>query len=243
MSHELPSRNAHRPMTCDAWLAPAALVIGAMATGRTRIDGLQETEDLRTTAAALSALGAPVTKSGHAWEVLGRGAGGLSQPQGPIEVGGSIAAACLVSGAVAGQPITVTLAGKDIQSDPHFREVLKALARMGLEFLDGSDAHAVTLCGSRTLVPIACELPGADAMLAWPILLAALSSPGVTTVVTQGQSDLVRQALSLFGANVRGDQRGDAWANSVTGEVELTGADLVAADRGRSMLIAPLAAT
>ena len=84
-------------------------MFGALATGRTRITGLLEAEDVVNTARALTALGAPARKVGDVWEVLGRGVGGLSAPAAPLDFGNSGTGARLMMGVVAGQPITVTL--------------------------------------------------------------------------------------------------------------------------------------
>src|SRR5690606_28192163 len=61
----------------DKSISHRALMFGALATGRTRIKGLLEAEDVINTAKAVTALGAPASKSGDTWEVLGRGVGGL----------------------------------------------------------------------------------------------------------------------------------------------------------------------
>ena len=62
-------------------------MFGAMATGRTRITGLLEAEDVVNTAKAVTALGCPAAKTGHIWEVLGRGIGGFRQPAGDLDFG------------------------------------------------------------------------------------------------------------------------------------------------------------
>ncbi|MBO0743157.1 MAG: 3-phosphoshikimate 1-carboxyvinyltransferase, partial [Hyphomicrobiaceae bacterium] len=60
----------------DKSISHRALMLGAMATGRTHITGLLEGEDVLNTAKALRALGTEVCKAGDSWEVLGRGVGG-----------------------------------------------------------------------------------------------------------------------------------------------------------------------
>src|SRR4029079_3589777 len=60
-----------------------ALMLGALATGVTRLKGLLEAEDVLNTARALQALGAPIEKVGNEWRVTGRGVGGPRQPPGP----------------------------------------------------------------------------------------------------------------------------------------------------------------
>src|SRR5262245_53911393 len=71
----------------DKSISHRALMFGAMATGRTTIGGLLEGEDVLNTARALQAMGCPVRKINSRWEVLGRGVGGLAQPDDDLDFG------------------------------------------------------------------------------------------------------------------------------------------------------------
>src|SRR5215475_11209355 len=73
----------------DKSISHRALMLGALATGRTHITGLLEAEDVLNTAKALKALGSKVRKLGGSWEVLGRGVGGLVEPARAIDYGNS----------------------------------------------------------------------------------------------------------------------------------------------------------
>ncbi len=72
----------------DKSISHRALMLGALASGKTRIRGLLESEDVINTAHAVTALGAPAEQVGIVvWEVLGRGTGGLAQPAAPLDFG------------------------------------------------------------------------------------------------------------------------------------------------------------
>ena len=86
----------------DKSISHRALMFGAIATGTTRLRGLLEAEDVLNTAKVLSALGAPVTKAGGEWHVKGRGVGGLSQPDSPLDFGNSGTGTRLMLGIIAG---------------------------------------------------------------------------------------------------------------------------------------------
>src|SRR5262245_49073364 len=73
----------------DKSISHRALMLGALATGRTSIRGLLEGEDVLNTAKALQAMGCPVRKVGVTWEVLGRGVGGLAEPGADVDFGNS----------------------------------------------------------------------------------------------------------------------------------------------------------
>ena len=89
-------------MPGDKSISHRSLMFGALATGRTRISGLLEGEDVLNTAKALQALGCPIRKAGATWEVLGRGVGGLVAPEGDIDYGNSGTGLRLMMGVVAG---------------------------------------------------------------------------------------------------------------------------------------------
>src|SRR5258708_40158605 len=68
----------------DKSISHRALILGALAVGRTRISGLLEGEDVLNTAKAMQALGARVERIGEgAWQVDGVGVAGFAPPPGP----------------------------------------------------------------------------------------------------------------------------------------------------------------
>ncbi len=80
---------------------PPGLNARSLATGKTRITGLLEAEDVLDTAKAVTALGAPAAKVGATWEVLGRGTGGLAEPREPLDFGNSGTGTRLMMGVLA----------------------------------------------------------------------------------------------------------------------------------------------
>src|SRR3954463_14433574 len=69
----------------DKSISHRALMIAAMARGRSRIEGLSEGEDVRATAAALRAMGVAIARDGAAWTVDGVGTGCLLQPEAALD--------------------------------------------------------------------------------------------------------------------------------------------------------------
>ena len=59
----------------DKSISHRALILGALATGRTRITGLLESEDVLATAKAVVALGAQIRHVNGSVEVTGQGVG------------------------------------------------------------------------------------------------------------------------------------------------------------------------
>ncbi len=213
----------------DKSISHRALMFGAMATGRTRISGLLEAEDVLNTAKAVTALGARTTKTGAVWEVLGRGVGGLLQPQVELDFGNSGTGTRLMLGVIAGQPISVRLTGDPSLSKRPMARVLKPLQQMGLDVLEpGRDRLPLTVRGAARLVPITYVLPVASAQVKSAILIAGLAAPGETTVIEKEPTrDHTERMLRHFGAEVKVVEKADGGrAITVTGDAELSGTDI-----------------
>jgi 3-phosphoshikimate 1-carboxyvinyltransferase len=212
----------------DKSISHRALMLGALATGRTRIWGLLEGEDVLNTAKALQALGCPIRKDGAVWEILGRGVGGLEQPAGPLDFGNSGTGVRLMLGVMAGHSLTARLVGDASLSRRPMGRVLKPLERMGLEVLDrGKDTLPLTVRGSADLIPIEYQLPVASAQIKSAVLIAGLNASGETTVVEPAATrDHTERMLSYFGAQVAATKRQGLRAVSIKGDAELVGRDV-----------------
>jgi 3-phosphoshikimate 1-carboxyvinyltransferase len=200
-------------------------MFGALATGRTHIAGLLEGEDVLNTAKALQALGCPVRKVGTTWEVLGRGVGGLSEPDGAIDYGNSGTGLRLMMGVVAGHDMRVRFVGDPSLSRRPMGRVLTPLRQMGLENEeDGKDTLPQTIRGNADLLPIEYRLPVASAQIKSAVLIAGLHAPGATTVIEgEATRDHTERMLRHFGAQVAVTQRDGSRAITVQGDGELEG--------------------
>ena len=208
----------------DKSISHRALMFGAIATRRTTITGLLEAEDVLNTAKALQALGCPIRKIGDTWEVLGRGVGGLAQPDGDLDFGNSGTGTRLMMGLIAGHDMTVRMTGDASLSKRPMARVLDPLKRMGVEVLDGAVRLPLSLRGTADLVPIEYRLPVPSAQLKSAILIAGLHATGATTVIeAEATRDHTERMLRHFGAEVVAVERDGARAITVTGDGELEG--------------------
>lgn len=212
----------------DKSISHRALIFGALATGVTRITGLLEAEDVINTAKAVTALGAPAAKTGAIWVVKGRGVGGLTQPDAPLDFGNSGTGTRLMMGVVAGHPISVTMTGDASLSKRPMRRVLGPLKQMGLQILeDGKETLPLTLRGRADLVPIEYVLPVPSAQVKSAILIAGLMATGETTVVEkEATRDHTERMLRYFGADVRTVEKDGLTRITVTGPAEMRGRDV-----------------
>lgn len=211
----------------DKSISHRALILGALATGHTSIEGLLQAEDVLATARAVEALGAELRRANGRIEVLGQGVGGLRAPSDALDFGNSGTGSRLMLGVAAGHDWQARFTGdSSLQRRPMGR-VLAPLERMGLSVTgDAKATLPLTVRGTKDLIPIRYELPVASAQVKSAILLAGLHAPGCTTVVEPISSrDHTERMLSHFSAEVSVKDEGDGrCAVSVRGDAELRGA-------------------
>ncbi|MEZ5856514.1 MAG: 3-phosphoshikimate 1-carboxyvinyltransferase [Hyphomicrobiaceae bacterium] len=208
----------------DKSISHRALLLGALATGVTRITGLLEAEDVLNTAKAIEALGCPVSRDGAAFEVRGRGVGGLIQPAGPLDFGNSGTGCRLMMGVVAGHDIEVVMMGDASLSRRPMRRVLTPLRQMGLGVAEDRETLPLTIRGTSSLVPITYETPVPSAQVKSAILLAGLAATGTTTVIEREPTrDHTERMLRYFGADVTTTLNDGRPAIAVSGDAELQG--------------------
>jgi 3-phosphoshikimate 1-carboxyvinyltransferase len=227
----------------DKSISHRALMLGALATGVTRLTGLLEAEDVLNTANALQALGAPVEKVGEAWHVTGRGVGGLRQPSAPLDFGNSGTGTRLMLGVIAGHEITVEIVGDASLSRRPMGRVLTPLLEMGLEIEGARDRLPLMARGSANLVPIEYELPVPSAQVKSAVLLAGLHAAGETSVIeAEATRDHTERMLRHFGAEVTVAMSGGKTRITVKGEAELQGRDIaIPADPSSAAFLAAAA--
>lgn len=235
MPHPLTARRSARisgrvRVPGDKSISHRALILGALAIGRTPITGLLKSDDVMATARALEALGATVTQSDGVFEVLGQGVGGLRAPQAPIDFGNSGTSSRLLLGVIAGHDMRAELTGDASLCRRPMGRVLTPLTTMGLSVEAQGDGGTLplTVRGTGDIVPIVYDLPVPSAQVKSAILFAGLHAPGRTTVVEPLPTrDHTERMLSFFGAELQiEDREGGARAVTVVGDAELQGAPL-----------------
>ncbi len=206
----------------DKSISHRALMLSALAVGRSRIEGLLEGEDVLATAAALSAMGATIAREADgAWVVDGVGVGGLLQPERALDLGNSGTSARLLMGLIASHPISATLVGDASLSRRPMARVTGPLALMGAEF--SGDRLPLTMRGLCPAVPMTYRLPMPSAQVKSAVLLAGLNTPGATRVIEPVPSrDHTERMLAGFGAELRVEEVEGERHIVLTGEAELS---------------------
>ena len=196
----------------DKSISHRALMLGALAVGETSIEGLLEGEDVLSTAAAMRAFGATVRRTGPgAWRVAGLGVGGLIEPDAVIDFGNAGTGARLTMGIAASHNFAATFTGDASLVKRPMGRVFDPLRRMGAQILArAGDKLPATLKGPEALIPIEFRLNVPSAQVKSCVLLAALNSPGVTTIVEPTATrDHTERMLAAFGAAIEIDTAED----------------------------------
>lgn len=190
----------------DKSISHRALIFGLLAVGETRIEGLLEGDDVIRTADAARALGGVLTRDAPGrWRVNGVGIGGLVEPAGVLDFGNAGTGSRLMMGVAGSHPITTTFDGDASLRKRPMRRILDPLVEMGVTVVaeEAGGRVPITLKGPRETIPIVYETPVASAQIKSAVLLAALNSPGRTTVIEREASrDHTERMLALFGADV-----------------------------------------
>lgn len=226
----------------DKSMSHRSLILGAMATGVTEIEGLLEGEDILATARAVEAFGATVERLGPGrWRVTGRG--GFQTPEGVIDCGNAGTGVRLLMGAAAGYPVKATFDGDGSLRKRPMKRVTGPLAQMGARFDWRADEDRLPVSVSGGGLKAIDYVQGvASAQIKSAILLAGLNAEGVTTVEEPEPSrDHTERMLRAFGAEVGVLPMGDGWRVTLKGGQALTGT-AVAVPGDPSSAAFPLAA-
>ncbi|MDX2098107.1 MAG: 3-phosphoshikimate 1-carboxyvinyltransferase [Leptolyngbyaceae cyanobacterium bins.59] len=213
----------------DKSISHRALMLGAIATGETRIQGLSLGEDPRSTARCFQALGATISDlTTDIITVQGIGLGQLQEPADFLDAGNSGTTMRLMLGLLVGHSerfFTVTGDGS-LRSRPMSR-VVKPLQQMGAMIWGrkGGSLAPLAVQGQR-LQPIHYQSPIASAQVKSCILLAGLTTEGQTTVTEPTLSrDHSERMLQAFGAHLSIDP--ETCSVTVTGPAHLTGQSVI----------------
>ena len=186
----------------DKSISHRALILGAMATGVTEIEGLLEGDDVLRTAAAMRAFGADVERLGVGrWRVTGRG--GFTEPSDIVDCGNAGTGARLIMGAAAGFPLSVTFTGDASLKRRPMMRVLTPLGRMGAQWICRQGGRLPLSLRGGGLRGIAYRLPEPSAQVKSAVLLAGLHAQGRTEVIEpEPTRDHTERMLRAFGVTV-----------------------------------------
>jgi 3-phosphoshikimate 1-carboxyvinyltransferase len=190
----------------DKSIGHRAVIVGALADGPVRVQGLSGGEDNRRTVDALRALGVPVDVEGPgALRIAGVGPFGLRAPAGDLDCGNSGTSIRLLSGLLAPQPFRTRLVGDRYLSARPMRRVAEPLGQMGARVSGApgrrpNEIYPPLVVDGAPLHGIRYASPVSSAQVKSAVLLAALFAEGPTTFVEPSPSrDHTERMLAHLG--------------------------------------------
>ncbi|HVC41502.1 MAG TPA: 3-phosphoshikimate 1-carboxyvinyltransferase [Candidatus Saccharimonadales bacterium] len=190
----------------DKSISHRALILGALARGRTYIGNASPAADVLSTAACLRACGVWVRDFPPARYALdGAGAGvSLNSPDGDLDCGNSGTTMRLLAGVLAGSACAATLDGDTSLRRRPMMRVVNPLRAMGADIDASPDGTApLRVRGRRVLEGVTWRSPVPSAQVKSAILLAGLSGNRPTTVIEPVPTrDHTERLLTMCGADV-----------------------------------------
>lgn len=165
----------------DKSISHRALMLGALARGRSEFRGMLAGEDVQSTARVLRQLGASITavRDGAQVRVTGRR---WHRPTAVLHCGNSGTTARLMLGLLAGQALESRLTGDRSLRRRPMRRVSEPLRAMGADIAEGAhDALPLTIRGGK-LHPFTYTTPVASAQVKSALLFAGLTGNVPVTV-------------------------------------------------------------
>jgi len=190
----------------DKSISHRSIMLGALATGVTRVNGFLQGEDNYSTLNAFRAMGVQIDDlGGGELHITGAGLHGLNEPGDVLDCGNSGTTMRLMTGLLAGQKFFSVLTGDQYLRRRPMRRVVQPLSTMGAQIdgRDGGERAPLAIRGS-SLRGVDYTSPVASAQVKSALLLAGLYAEGETTVREAHLSrDHSERMLTGFGADVR----------------------------------------
>ncbi|HZK23886.1 MAG TPA: 3-phosphoshikimate 1-carboxyvinyltransferase [Oscillospiraceae bacterium] len=189
----------------DKSISHRAAIIGALATGETRIEGFLSAEDCLATLTCLRQLGVPITVSDTTVQIQGVGLTGLREPEGVLDCGNSGTTARLLLGVLAAQQFSTVITGDDSLRQRPMGRVTEPLLLFGARISGGRQAQLLPLtCHPAAMRAGHYRTPVASAQVKSALLLAGLFNSGETQISEPHQSrDHTERLFAYFGAGIK----------------------------------------
>lgn len=193
----------------DKSISHRSLIFNAIATGSATVENILESEDVRSTAACLAALGVDIDWPAHSPHARVNGAGmhSLYEAESVLDCGNSGTSMRLLLGLLAGQPLFSVLTGDSSLRARPMGRVISPLRLFGasIQARKGGTLAPIAVSGG-SLKGIDYVSPVASAQVKSAIALAGLYAEGETTVTEPEKSrDHTERMLSAMGASLASD--------------------------------------
>jgi 3-phosphoshikimate 1-carboxyvinyltransferase len=190
----------------DKSISHRSLILSALADGESVIHDILDSEDVRSTAGVLRALGAGIPEIATTMRVKGSGLRGLRAPRSPLDCGNSGTTTRLMAGVVAAHPFAARFVGDASLSRRPMKRIAEPLSYMGAKFeFERGDGLPMTVHGVD-LRSIDWDTGASSAQVKSAILLAGLASMVEVRVTEKSPSrDHTERMLRAMGVDIEND--------------------------------------
>ena len=199
--NKVSSLNGEFTVAGDKSISHRAVMLGALANGKTTVSGFLNGADCLSTVSCFEKLGIKTQIDGNDVCIHGKGLHGLLAPSEVLYTGNSGTTTRLISGILAAQNFTSVIDGDASIRKRPMGHVRKPLEMMGAKF--EGETCPITIYGTN-LKSIEYTMPVASAQLKSAIILASLFADNVSTIHEPVQSrNHTELMLKYMGAHVK----------------------------------------
>ena len=189
----------------DKSISHRALILAAIAEGKSYISGFLQGEDTLATLHALQAMGIETDLHNGQLVITGSGLRGLRAPAGELDLGNSGTAARILSGVLAGQSFDSQITGDESLRQRPMQRIVEPLRRMQA-VIESSESGTlpIRITGGQDLQGIEYPMPVASAQVKSCLLLAGLYASGRTCIQEPvATRDHTERLLQFFGCELQ----------------------------------------
>ncbi|MCL1696494.1 3-phosphoshikimate 1-carboxyvinyltransferase [Lysinibacillus sp. BPa_S21] len=204
LQYDKPSLQGTLTIPGDKSVSHRSVMFGAIATGKTTVEGFLLGEDCLSTIDCFRKLGVKIDVEGTNVSIDSPGIEGWQEPTEVLYTGNSGTTTRLMLGILAGSNVHSVMTGDASIGKRPMRRVIDPLRQMGAHITGRADGQYTPLAIQGTaLQAIDYHMPVASAQVKSAILLAGLRAKG-TTIVRENEvsRDHTERMLRQFGAQV-----------------------------------------
>ncbi|TKI67447.1 3-phosphoshikimate 1-carboxyvinyltransferase [Lysinibacillus mangiferihumi] len=204
LQYHKPSLQGHLTIPGDKSVSHRSVMFGAIATGKTTVDGFLLGEDCLSTIDCFRKLGVKIDVDGTNVTIESAGMEAWQEPSEVLYTGNSGTTTRLMLGILAGSNVHSVITGDASIGKRPMRRVIDPLRQMGAHITGRADGQYTPLAiQGTTLQAIDYQMPVASAQVKSAILLAGLRAQGTTVVrETEISRDHTERMLRQFGAQL-----------------------------------------
>ncbi len=217
----------------DKSISIRTILLASQAVGVSKISNLLESEDVLNTLKTVKKLGIDYSKSGNIYNIYGFGLNGYDIKKNTIlNAGNSGTLARLILGLLVKTKHKIRLVGDKSLSKRDFSRVIKPLRLFGVRIKSKNNRLPIEIFGTNFLRPINYEEKIGSAQVKSCIILAALNTPGTTTLnakISRNHTELMLKSfkypIKIISKNkrdkisVKGQNQFKAFRYSIPGDI------------------------